>query len=79
MFFFKRRKSRMFIEEKNAGHGDVHAEPWPDEGGGAHGLQNLINFRIFSNEVQRYLAGAAGRAPGAGGAAVADEAHSGPT
>ena len=40
-------QARDVLEEEDAGHGDVHAEPWPEEGGGAHRLQNLINFHTF--------------------------------
>ena len=27
-------QARDILEEEHAGHGDVHAEPWPEEGGG---------------------------------------------
>ena len=30
-------QARDVLEEEHAGHGDVHAEPWPEEGGGGSG------------------------------------------
>ena len=73
-------KPGMFVQANMQGTGsNILNLARRGEVGGCSSTTEHHQFRIFSNEVQKYLASAAKREPGAGDAAVADEAHAGPT
>ena len=40
-------QARDILEEEHAGHGDVHAEPWPEEGGGVMASRKSSIFVFF--------------------------------
>ena len=46
-------KARDVLEEEHAEHDDVHAEPWPEEGGGGRGswTTEYHQFSYIFNEV----------------------------